>query len=87
MIGLQRNANAAQEFICLMDIADKKQALLRRAGENGLKAQLASDPRVKQTFLDLPRRIVARRMIWKYFFFAREGTRRIARDQKKHLRH
>ena len=36
-----------------MDIADKTQVLLQRAGENELKAQLASDPKVKQTFLDL----------------------------------
>ena len=38
-----------------MDAADKKQMLLKRAEENELKAELASDPKVKQTFLDLAR--------------------------------
>ena len=36
-----------------MDIADKKHILLKRAEENALKAELASDLKVKQTFLDL----------------------------------
>jgi len=83
MIGLQRNANAAQEFICLMDIADKKQALLRRAGENELKAQLASDPRVKQTFLDLaePYRSMAHDM--EVLFSLRERARLVSRVTRK----
>ena len=36
-----------------MDVADKKQMLLKRAKENEMKAQLASDTKFKQTFLDL----------------------------------
>ena len=36
-----------------MDAADKKQMLLKRAKENEMKVQLASDAKVKQTFLDL----------------------------------
>jgi hypothetical protein len=37
----------------LSPVADKKQMLLQRAKENEMKAQLASDAKVKQTFLDL----------------------------------
>jgi hypothetical protein len=36
-----------------MDIADKTQMLLKRAEANALKAELANDPKVKQTFMDL----------------------------------
>ena len=36
-----------------MDVTDKKQVLLKRANENEMRAQLASDAKVKQTFLEL----------------------------------
>ena len=36
-----------------MDATGKKQMLLKRAKESEMKAQLASDAKVKQTFLDL----------------------------------
>ena len=54
MIGLQRNARHGPRVHLHMDATGKKQMLLKRAKENEMKAQLASDAKVKQTFLDFP---------------------------------
>jgi hypothetical protein len=62
-----------------MDAADKKQMLLKRAKENEIKAQFASDAKVKQTFLDLAQAYRNMAFDVELLFSLRERARLVSR--------